>query len=297
MWEGYVFPPTGYYGHLKKLGYPFAISGDTKMTVSDIGCTRSALTVGAHTTKTSFTNISGTTLYYSGAVRGRIAPFSSVGPTGDYRIKPDITAPGFALASGVSSFDSSFNPTGDSYSSVVSADTLSGRTYRYAPFAGTSMAAPCASGIVAMLLQISPALTPDSVKVILNKTAITDAFTGVLPLPGTTTWGHGKINAYGAVKYLVQQLSVAGKNIDAMDCILYPNPASSSFTVAFTAQSNSDVSVTITDITGKIVSVENWQVTKGHNNRQFSIQSLRSGNYLVKVATTNGFVVNRLTVE
>jgi hypothetical protein len=69
----------------------------------------------------------------------------------------DITAPGFALASSVSSFDTSYNTGGTNYSSIISADTV---------------------------LQVNPNLSPAEAKNIINTTAITDRYTGGLPAAG-----------------------------------------------------------------------------------------------------------------
>jgi hypothetical protein len=299
MWEGYVLPPEGYYGYFKKLGYPWAVSGDAVMTVSDIGCTRSAITVGAYTSKTSFTNISGTPLYYPGAAHGRIAPFSSFGPTEDGRIKPDITAPGFALASAVSSYDTSYNVGGTNYSSIVNADTdaVGGRVHKYAMLAGTSMASPCVAGIVGMMLQVNPALTPDEAKNIINATAIKDVYTGALPATGTNTWGHGKINAYQAISYIVSTVSVASEHMLPMDCILYPNPNKGSFSIDYTAQLNEQLTVQVLDVTGKVISTKQWVVGKGLNSRQFALPALAKGVYFTKVASKDGYNVIKMMVE
>ena len=299
MWEGYVLPPEGYYGYLKALGYPWAVSGDAGMTVSDIGCTKSAITAGAYTSKVSFTNISHTALYYPGGVHGQIAPFSSFGPTEDYRVKPDITAPGFALASSVSSYDSSYNPGGINYSSIISSDTdaLSHRIYNYAMLAGTSMASPCTAGIVAMMLQINPALSPAGAKAIINATAITDRYTGALPASGTTTWGHGKINAYGAISYLVSKESVKTQNMDPMECILFPNPNHGSFSISYRGKTQEQLKIEIRDVTGKTVSTQGWFVNSGYNTHVFNTSGLPKGVYFTKVSSAGGYNVIQMEVE
>ncbi len=94
----------------------------------------------------------------------------ALAPTEDGRIKPDITAPGFALASSVNSYDTSYNTTGTIIlpSSALTTDAASGRIYKYAMLAGTSMASPCVAGIVAMMLQVNPSLSPDDAKNIIN---------------------------------------------------------------------------------------------------------------------------------
>lgn len=298
MWEGYVLPPEGYYGYLVNLGYPWAVNGDAKMTVSDIGCTRSAITTAAYTSKTSFVNTSNQSLYYPGAVRGKIAPFSSLGPTEDGRIKPDIAAPGFALASSVSSFDTSYNSGGTNNNSIVHADMLNGRTYNYAMLAGTSMASPCAAGIVAMMLQMVPTLNPDSVKAYINDNAIKDNFTGTIPAAGNTTWGHGKINAYGAIRAVTANLSVSNTlSNDPLQCILYPNPNNGGFTIIYRSDVHEMLTVTISDITGKAIHTAYWTVNAGSNNHQFNTGAIAKGIYLVKVAGASGSNVIKMQVE
>ena len=297
MWEGYVMPPEGYYGYLKALGRPWAVSGDAKMTVSDIGCTRSAVTVGAYTSKVSFTNINGAALYYPGALHGRIAPFSSFGPTADNRIKPDITAPGFGVSSSVNSYDTSYNSGGTNYIGVVGADTLGPRIYRYAILAGTSMASPCVSGIVGMMLQTDSTLTPDSVKAIIAATAIKDVYTGVLPTAGTTTWGHGKINAYGAVRHLAGVLAAAAEQPDPLNCVLYPNPNKGSFTIEFLGSMDEQLQVELFDATGRRCFSSPWLVAAGRNSKQFFPQSLQHGLYYARITSTHGTGVIKTIVE
>ena len=297
MWEGYVLPPEGYYGYFKKLGYSWAVSGDANYTVSDIGCTRSALTVGAYTSKTAFRNISGASLYYPGGVRGHIAPFSSFGPTADNRIKPDITAPGFALASAVNSYDTSYSAGATNYSSVICADTVGPRIYRYAMLAGTSMASPCAAGIAGMMLQLNPAMTPDDVKAVIANTALTDTYTGTLPASGTNTWGHGKINAYRAIRYLAGVLTVESKNMDPVNCLLYPNPGNGSFSIDFISETIEKLSVEIFDATGKMVEKFGWDVTIGANTRAFTLRHSNHGLFYTRVTSSAGYSVIRTIVE
>lgn len=297
VWEGYVYPPVGYYGALKALDYPWAVSGDVHMTVSDIGCTRSAITVAAHNTKTGFLNISGASLSY-GSSFGIIAPFSSFGPTRDNRIKPDIAAPGFAIASSINSYDTAYAPGGTSYNTVISATTIGGRTYSYAMAAGTSMAAPCASGIIAMLLQMVPTLTPDSVKTIIFKNAIVDSYTGSIPAAGNTTWGHGKINAYKSTKYLAQFLSVQHTlTPDPLDCLLYPNPSKGSFTIDFVSKTSDRLTIEVSDIAGKVVSRQYWYVSAGANTKQFFIPTLSEGVYFTKISSGDKYNVIKTVIE
>lgn len=97
---------------------------------------------------------------------------SSRGPTEDGRVKPDIAAPG---------------------SSIMAADAES--KDGYVPKTGTSMAAPFTAGVVALMTDADPTLTPDEVREILFATA--DDW-GV---PGPDVeYGNGRLNALAAVQ-------------------------------------------------------------------------------------------------
>jgi serine protease AprX len=69
----------------------------------------------------------------------------------------------------------------------------------YTTMSGTSMAAPHLAGIVALLLEVDPSLSPDEVKMILQKTATN--------IPGNESWevGAGYVNAYAAVDMALNQ--------------------------------------------------------------------------------------------
>lgn len=287
MWEGYVFPPTGYYGELKKLGYSFAVDGDTKYTTSDYSSSYSAISVGAYTSKSVFTNISGATLGYGATVNG-IAPFSSMGPTFDGRVKPDITGPGLALASAISSYDTSYLPTGDNYNSVIITTNVGGRDYSYAMAAGTSMSSPAVSGVIAMMLQLNPTLTPDSAKAIIARTAIKDGYTGVIPAAGNNTWGHGKINAYAALKYMDQLTAVENTLDNSLSCLAYPNPNIGECHLRYDATEKGKLSVSLYDYSGRILSADFWETTPGVNVREVPMKNIPAGLYLLKITTKEG---------
>jgi hypothetical protein len=148
-----------------------------------------------------------------------------------------------------------------------------------------------------MMLQINPSLTPDDAKNIINLTAITDAYTGTLPTSGTVTWGHGKINAYGAVNYLIQHESVKSLHMNPLDCILYPNPNHGTFTLNYTSKTQELLKIEITDVTGRIISSQVWPVNNGSNSRQFSLNGMVKGIYFTKISSIAGYNVIRMAVE
>jgi serine protease AprX len=92
-------------------------------------------------------------LQTSGAVDDVLATFSSRGATQDGFPKPDIYAVGVSIVSDLA--------PGSAFSTMCSSCIVSGE---YIRASGTSMSAPMVSGIVALLLQQHPQLTPDQVK-------------------------------------------------------------------------------------------------------------------------------------
>ena len=86
---------------------------------------------------------------------GRIASFSGSGPTRDDRIKPDVVAPGVDIISIV--------PTGIKRPSPVD--------YYYSRESGTSLSAPVAAGLAALLLQADGNLSAAGVKAAMTQGA------------------------------------------------------------------------------------------------------------------------------
>ncbi|RLQ90975.1 S8 family serine peptidase [Planomicrobium sp. Y74] len=66
----------------------------------------------------------------------------------------------------------------------------------YTTFSGTSMAAPHVAGIIALILEVDPTLSPAEVKALLQQSAT--------PMSGYETWeaGAGYVNAYEAITLL-----------------------------------------------------------------------------------------------
>lgn len=298
VWNEYYYYgyKYGYSSFFKSLGLPGAVDGNTISTVSDMGSAKSVLLVGAWASKTQWNNINGQTLGF-GFSAGNIAPFSSKGPMADGRIKPDIAAPGMMMVSPVSSYDVRYTPTGLNSGYVISSYNFNSKNYYYAGFLGTSASAPAASGIVAMMLQANPKLTPTQVQDIIGQTAIRDLFTGPLPATGNNVWGKGKINAYGAVKAAAAANSVYTVKGAKPDCALFPNPNNGQFTLAYTGAATQTLDISVSDVTGRTIAREQWAVNAGDNLHSFSFPQLAKGTYFVNVADTGGSISIKTTVQ
>ena len=80
---------------------------------------------------------------------------------------------------------------------------------------GTSMATPCAAGIVALWLQAAGergwALSPDDVMEIMGETSVRDDYTeGTLGDGPRTFGGHGKIDALAGIRHILEHMCLMG---------------------------------------------------------------------------------------
>lgn len=293
VWDEYYYYgfPYKFQSAFDSLGNSWAVSGNTISTVSDMGSANKVLLVGAYASKVNFSDINGNSWSYGGYVPvNKLVPFSSRGPMVDGRIKPDITAPGLTIATAISSYDTSHTSTGSNSTTTVLkyTDATSGRDYYYAEFSGTSASAPAASGVVALLLQADPTLSPTTLFPVLFETAINDAHTGTLPAAGTNDWGHGKINAYGAMKRIAGATSTYDFRGARLDCTLFPNPSQGSFCLDYNSRSNESVSVVVYNLAGGIVHTQVWQVIPGFNRLNMSLPGAAKGMYVVKLTAKEG---------
>lgn len=112
-----------------------------------------------------------------------VARFSSRGPStwyGKSLVKPEVSAPGVNVRS-----------------------SLPGGTYGEKD--GTSMAAPHAAGLAALMLQASPTLTVGQIETVMEETAVRlDS-----PIPNNS-YGWGRIDAYAAVSTVANAGTVTG---------------------------------------------------------------------------------------
>ena len=138
-------------------------------TIGEPAAAEKAITVGSFAGVEALPSITGSFYPGRGFYRSRS---SGIGPTADDRIKPDIMAPGVRI------------------------DAVQGGTSDlYVQKSGTSMAAPFAAGVAALMLQGNPAQTPAQVKATMMSTAVDWGPTGK-----DVEYGAGRLDAYEAIR-------------------------------------------------------------------------------------------------
>ncbi|HEX7316626.1 MAG TPA: S8 family serine peptidase [Pyrinomonadaceae bacterium] len=159
----------------------------------------------------------------AGTKEGGLASFSSRGipkeerladsdPNNDYDA-PTITAPGTGreFESNAGKFSAAYVSTrskSNIFANGLTDDTELAVNYLpyYTQISGTSMATPHVAGVVALMLDADPTLTPDEVKNIIVQTASR--------MPGRDEWevGAGYVNAFGAVDKVFNRSKNYGTN-------------------------------------------------------------------------------------
>ncbi len=79
---------------------------------------------------------------------------------------------------------------------------------------------------------------------------------------------------------------------------VYPNPASGTSSIDFSLMQNDDVSIEITDITGRCVkSVYNGSLNAGRHHISIDASTLSSGLWLINISTKNSFKAEKLLIQ
>lgn len=149
--------------------------------------------VGATTHRDSIQNEQGAWMKYWTGETGTRTPFSSVGPTFDGRVKPDVMAPGNNIISAYSSFYREAHPGASDLQWDVKTFDFDGRTYSWTANSGTSMACPAVAGAIALWLQAKPDLTPEEALAVMQRTSRHPDPTLDYP---NNLYGYGEIDVY-----------------------------------------------------------------------------------------------------
>lgn len=158
--------------------------------------------VGSTSYRTQFINWRKQLMIYNHGTDGVRTTFSSIGPTFDGRIKPDVMAPGDNVISSYSSYYEEHNPNANDINSDVAHFTYNGRTYAWNSNAGTSMSSPVVAGCIALWLQANPRLTPDDCLDVIAQTST--HYDESLQYPNNL-YGYGQIDAAAGLRLVLER--------------------------------------------------------------------------------------------
>ena len=209
-----------------------------------------------------------------------VADFSSRGPftwqTSSYEdypylpgreiglIRPDVCAPGVGIIS-----CSNTNSSG------------------YISMDGTSQATPCVTGVVCLMLQKKPYLTPAQICEALETTATK------LSETKSNETGSGCVNAMLALEEIEDYQDITGiEDKFANNVSIYPNPVKDRLYI----ETESEIEdIVVFNIYGKS---QNLRISESQNlSISIDVSNLNSGVYFVKINTANGNIVKRFVKE
>lgn len=198
--------------------------------------------------------------------------FSSVGPTYDGRIKPDVMALGH-----------------EAYVATT-ADTDS-----YAYSSGTSFSCPITAGAMGLLLQGHPEWTPQDVIDALHSTATQSA-------SPDTLMGWGIVQAYDAMYSEPMSVAEAGEIAAPRLVWAQPNPSSPGVAIAYAVREAANVRLSVYDVSGRLVRVlfdgpspsgvfvERWDGTDASGGH------VSNGVYFVRASMGNAAATSKLAL-
>jgi subtilisin family serine protease len=252
--------------------------------------------VGATGYRTGITNYLGEYREFNQGNDGRRSSYSSIGPTFDGRIKPDVMAPGSNIISSYSSYYLENNPQAGDIRSDVEHFDFRGRTYSWNSNAGTSMATPAVGGAIALWLQAKPTLTPEEAMDVIAHTS--SHYDESLSYPNNE-YGYGQIDVYRGLLYILGIDGIEGLSQHQPKAVSILPIGQGQLQLRFEGNeglSTPSFSIRIFNTSGQLVSSQS--LTGGQEEYTIDLSSLPRGVYAVQVntgqPTTTGSTLVRL---
>lgn len=260
-------------GEPDKIGFPLNNfqKPDNKYGITSPADAFHVLSIGAYTNREDWINIDNKKFGVDQPV-GSLANFSSLGPTFDQRVKPDITAPGKIMISAV--------PTQLAHSDYQLIDD-SPRAIK----SGTSFSSPVAAGAVALLLEHNPSLSHEEVKDLIVSTAIVDQDVLSYGPQPNNGFGAGKLNVYDALRATIELTNTQEVEAtpDLFQIRAFPNPASDQLNLRYTLPNSGNIQIQIFNAVGQSLLKQEEFSTKGRHAMQLDVTHWSSGLYIARI--------------
>lgn len=91
------------------------------------------------------------------------------------------------------------------------------------------------------------------------------------------------------IKEILQNRFAYEENLDKnnLNVVVYPNPSSDEWNIKINSDQEEQITINLTDISGKSIKTENKYISKGENQITFDCKDLNSGIYLLVIAGKN----------
>ena len=214
----------------------------TGHSVADYTSAFNIISPADYVVKNDWFDLSGTFRDITGqGENGEIWIGSSVGPSHDGRLVTDFAAPGEVLFG-------AYSP--DTWYSSFPSSLVQGGEGKYGIQNAVSAAAPLSMGVIALMLELKPDLTPAEIKNILQQTARQDNNTGSVP---NNTWGYGKLDALAAIQAVNSLVPTNDLATTQSRLKLFPNPTLGQLTFQLPAESASADEMIVTNYLGEVI--------------------------------------------
>lgn len=228
-------PTAGQYANISRYK-----KADTAQTiVSGFQCSKEVIAVANYVNRNQYVDVNNT-VQTTTEVPGDIAASSSIGPSRDRKVKPDITASGATILTCAA--------MGMLPNLISNAPQVVAQGGYHITAGGTSASSPVVAGLAALYLQKNPTATNQQIKQAIINCAYSDGYTGAT-LPNTR-WGYGKLDGFAAMTCSSPSngLNEAPANTTLA---LYPNPVTNEARIDFS--DNSSRSIRIYNSAGQLV--------------------------------------------
>ncbi len=272
------------------------IKGDNQYLVCEAGaCIDRAVAVAAYNTRNTWTDLSGYTerRFASTLPLNEISYFSNYGPYFGPEPKPAVAAPGSVLISSVSKLATDFEPT-----NMLGVVETSNGLFYYDWEAGTSMACPVVTGVIALWLEAFPEMTYEQLMQILQTTSRRDTYTGEGDATGwDSRWGYGKVDAYAGLKKALKLKRQSGVSQVVSDVIPFTfSKGGDAWRVLFHGE-ESHATVRLLSADGKVVKQIALSDLHGGEDCEVSVAGVPAGVYFLHVSAASGSATKKVLVK
>ena len=252
--------------------------GDNAYSIHSPSSAPSVISVGATGYRTGFTNYLGQYRSYDMGSHGERSDYSSVGPTYDERVKPDVMAPGTNVISSYSSYYLEAKPDARDILSDVEHFDFQGRTYAWNANSGTSMSTPVVAGAIALWLEAKPDLSPSDVLEIIKQTS--RHYDPNLEYPNNL-YGYGEIDAYAGLLHVLGLSDVMGLSLYQPSSLTFSLSDDGKLKLTSEETNNRTVNVSIYTTAGSLIKSFRKTLTSG--TTYIDLSQLPRGIYAIQV--------------